>query len=283
MKLFIKLILLSIFLYFHSQLVLADTDEEQNITISKAPASLKQWYQPTNKEQVWLNTMYNLRRQMQAIGEYAAYEDKQHLVAWSKRFSKDYNSIGKMVPEWADELESEWVSKLVTAAQKGDFKGVTDNQRKIAKTCGGCHKEYRATTAAQYRAPDFDKLMIEDGETMEELSIKQSMTGLGLTLERMKIAFEDERPDVAGDSFELFNLRLEDLTTSCSSCHKTDKQRDYLFSTDTTSQVEKLSTLIEAKKLKEGHKLLSKIEQDVCTTCHSIHRTLADVSEFINK
>ena len=283
MNLFIKSILLSIFLYFHSQLVLADTDEEQNITISKAPASIKQWYQPTNKEQVWLNTMYNLRRQMQAIGEYAAYEDKKHLVAWSKRFSKDYNAIGKMVPEWADELETKWVTKLVKAAQKGDFKTVTDTQQKIAKTCSGCHKEYRATTAVQYRAPDFDQLRIEDGETMEELSIKQSMRGLGLTLERMKIAFEDERPDVASDSFELFNLRLEDLTTSCSSCHKTDKQRQYLFSTDTILQVEKLGKLIEAKKLKEGHKLLSKIEKEVCTTCHSIHRTLADVSEFINK
>jgi cytochrome c556 len=277
----IKPILIFIFLYFHSQFILAG--EEQDITINKAPASLKQWYQPTNKEQVWLNTMYNLRRQMIAIGVYAAFENKKNLLTWSKRLSKNYLAIGKMVPEWNDELEIEWLTKLVKAAQKGDFKSVTDAQQKITKSCNGCHKEYRVITAAQYRAPDFDKLIIEDGETMEELSLKQSMAGLGLTLERMKIAFEDKSFDASSDSFELFNQRLEDLATSCGSCHKTEKQRNYLLGMKTLLQVEKLGQLIEAKKLNQGHKLLSKIEKEVCTTCHSIHRTLSDVSEFINK
>ena len=45
------------------------------VVLDKPPESLKQWYKPDNKRQVWLHTMFRLRREMQAINEYADQKD----------------------------------------------------------------------------------------------------------------------------------------------------------------------------------------------------------------
>ena len=40
-------------------------------SLDEPPASLEKWYKPANERQVWLHTMFRLRREMQAISEYA--------------------------------------------------------------------------------------------------------------------------------------------------------------------------------------------------------------------
>ncbi|MDH3354007.1 MAG: cytochrome c [Chromatiales bacterium] len=264
-------------------LSIAHANEEQNISLSKPPTSIMQWYKPNNKRQVWLHTMFRLRREMQAIAEYSAYQDKRRLVTWSERFVKDYQSIGKMVPEWADELEVEWGARLLSAAKSGDFKGVGAAQRKIGKSCGGCHKEYRAVTAALYRGASFKDVMIEDDETMEESSFKKSMGGLSSSMNRIKIAMVDSRFEVAESAYELMSKRLKDLSGSCSACHKTDKQRNYLLGEQSMAKVKKLGALIKAKEVKQAQQTLGGVAVEICATCHSIHRTLADLREFIDK
>ncbi|MCK5336958.1 MAG: hypothetical protein KAQ67_12390, partial [Gammaproteobacteria bacterium] len=40
---------------------------EDSVKLDTPPASLEKWYKPANKRQVWLHTMFRLRREMQAI------------------------------------------------------------------------------------------------------------------------------------------------------------------------------------------------------------------------
>ena len=49
--------------------------EESEATLTLPPASIAQWYKPQNERQVWLHTMFGLRRSMTAIQEYVALED----------------------------------------------------------------------------------------------------------------------------------------------------------------------------------------------------------------
>ena len=49
---------------------------DNRVSIDTPPASLEKWYKPANKRQVWLHTMFRLRREMQAISEYAEQNDK---------------------------------------------------------------------------------------------------------------------------------------------------------------------------------------------------------------
>lgn len=258
-------------------------EEPREVTITKPPASIAQWYKPANKRQVWLHTMFRLRREMQAMGEYSAYQDRERLVSWSEKFVKDYKSIGKMVPEFKDELEVEWADRLLAAAKKGDFEGVGAAQRKIGKSCGGCHKEFRVVTAALFRGPNFSEVVVEDGETMEERTFKKSMEGLSTAMNRIKIAMTDKRFDVANSAHELMSRRLEDLTGSCSACHQTDRQKDYLLGEENMAKVKKLGELIEAKNIKDSQKALGSVAVEICATCHSIHRTLAQLRGFIDK
>ena len=257
--------------------------EAREVNFNKPPSSIEQWYKPANKRQVWLHTMFRLRREMQAMGEYAAFGDKERLLRWSDKFAKDYRSIGEMVPEWADELEVEWLERLQAAARSGDFEGVGAAQRKIGNSCSGCHKEYRAVTAALYRGANFDEVVVEDGETMEELTFKRSMVGLSNAMNRIKIAMVDSRFEVAETAHELMSQRLEDLAGSCGACHKTDRQRDYLLGEENMARVQKLGELIKAKEIKEGQRALGGVAVEICATCHGIHRTLADLREFIDK
>ena len=41
-----------------------------SMSLEIPPAVLEKWYKPANKRQVWLHTMFRLRREMQAIDEY---------------------------------------------------------------------------------------------------------------------------------------------------------------------------------------------------------------------
>jgi cytochrome c556 len=261
----------------------ASAGEDREITVSQPPLSIEQWYKPANKRQVWLHTMFRLRREMQAMTEYAAFEDKERLVSWSEKFVKDYRSIGEMVPEWADELETEQVEHLVAAANKGDFAGVATAQQKIGQSCMGCHKEYRAVTAALLRGANFSTAVVEDGETMEELQYKDFMVGLSTAMNRIVIAIDDNRFDVATSAYELLGQRIDDLKESCSACHKTDRQRDYLLGTEAMAQLQELGRLIEAKEVTASQRALGGMAVEVCATCHSIHRTVSDLREFIEK
>jgi len=258
-------------------------EQPREVTLNLPPASIEQWYKPANKRQVWLHTMFRLRREMQAITEYAAYEDKAHLLSWSEKFAKDYRTIGEMVPEWSDELEVDLVDRLQVMAKKGDFAGIARVQKKIGQSCMGCHKEYRAVTAALYRGANFSAALVENSETMEELKYKESMAGLSSAMNRMVIAIADNRFDVANTAFALMGKRIADLKGSCGACHKTDKQRDYLLGTEAMSQIQKLGKLIEKKEVKASQRAIGGIAVEVCASCHSIHRTPSDLRAVIDK
>jgi len=258
-------------------------DEDREVNMDKPPSSIEQWYKPANKRQAWLHTMFRLRREMQAMGEYAAFGDKERLLRWSEKFVKDYRSIGEMVPEWADELEVELVERLQAAVKSGDFAGVGALQTKIGKSCNGCHKEYRAVTAALYRGGNFDEVVVEDGETMEELKYKKFMGGLISAVNRINIALVDGRFEAAEAAHGQMSQRLDDLATSCGTCHKTERQRDYLLGEENMAKVQKLGELIKAKDGKEGQRALGSVAVSICATCHGIHRTLADLRGFIDK
>jgi hypothetical protein len=73
---------------------------DDRVGLDKPPASLEKWYKPANKRQVWLHTMFRLRREMQAIREYAEQDDQPGMKKWIARLDKDYNKIADMVPEW---------------------------------------------------------------------------------------------------------------------------------------------------------------------------------------
>ncbi len=254
--------------------LIADTDEV--ITLEKPPTSLKQWYKPDNKRNVWHHNMFKLRREIQAINEYSAEQDQPHTEKWASLLVKHYKKIADMVPEWKDELELEWANKLEASAKKGDFKTVAHALKKIQTSCKGCHGDYRAQVATLYRAPDFSKIHVSlDGEKTSYLKF---MKILMRDVNRIKISADDGNKPKAQAALKMVKQGIGVLRSSCDSCHKGDKAKNYYLGKETNDLLDKLE--IDIEKGKSGH-TLGKLAVQACAHCHGSHRIIYDMKNEI--
>ena len=184
------------------------------------PASIAEWYKPQNERQVWLHTMFALRREMQAVAEYGASGDRERLQKWGARFVTHYRKIAEMVPEWRDELDYEALQQLRDAVDHGDPERVAAALKAIGRSCSSCHREYRATTAMIYRTPDFGKIRVQGGSGEPARDYPEVMRELSTLVNRIKIASDDARHAAGLEALALLNRRLDQLALSCGECHR---------------------------------------------------------------
>ncbi len=247
------------------------------VSLKKPPASLEQWYKPANKRQVWLHIMFRLRREMQAIAEYAKQNDREAMLKWIKSLDKDYNKIASMVPEWEKEIKPRLIPDLKMFAEKGDVFRVARTLKMIKRTCDDCHTEYQPLVTATYRSPHYDDITLKDvnGKTH---SFDDNMEQLTRSVNRILIALDDGHNTVALQASQKFADQLQTLGGSCSSCHKDD---DYplerILGKATQQRLEKLQINIKQGQVKDSKKLMGEIAVTVCARCHNTHRIVSDL------
>lgn len=252
-------------------------------TVSLPPVSLSQWYKPLNERQVWLHTMFRLRREMQAVSEYAALEEPELLARWAARLTADYRRIGEMVPEWQEDLELEWADRLQQATRQADYPAVARAQRRLAGSCRACHREFRAVAAALYRTPDYKGLKVEDSETLDEVPFADAMERLSRLVNRIKIASVDDRPAVALESLAELNRRLGELSTVCAGCHQDSVPQERILGAASLHLTGRLKSALEEGDRKGTGKALGALAVEVCARCHGIHRSLYDLTQAIGE
>ena len=250
---------------------------EPSVTLKSPPASLEKWYKPANKRQVWLHTMFRLRREMQAIAEYAKTNDQAAMQKWIKRLDKDYNKIADMVPEWEKEIKPRLLSDLEMFAEKGDAYRVAKTLKMIKRTCDDCHISYQPLVTATYRSPHYDDIKLKDlnGKTQ---SYKDNMEQLSESVNRILIALDDKHNPVALQASQKLVNQLQGLGESCSSCHKEDDYpRERILGKATRQRFEKLQVNIKNNRVKDSQKLMGEIAVTVCARCHNTHRIVSDL------
>jgi len=257
----------------------ADEDERE-VVLELPPASLGQWYRPVAKRDAWLHTMFALRREMQAVTEYAALGDRQRLMQWLDRLEKDYRSIGERVPEWKDELELELFPKMRAAKSPEELGRL---QRKLAMSCQGCHREYKLAAVLRYRTPDFDRVKVESSETLEEEDYSRVMQRLTMLVNRIKIASVDDRWPAAQDALEALKVRLEDLGESCGTCHKESAPRERILGAAAEVPLEQVAKGLAAQDTRTTGRFLGEFAVNTCARCHAIHRPLANLRRLLEK
>lgn len=208
--------------------ILSSASEDEAEGFGALPGSLAKWYKPENKRQVWLHTMFAMRRELQAVEHYAQQQDRERLEKWSRRLVKHYLSIPKMVPEWNDEVESDAAERLLKAAAEGDGNAAANAASRLARSCRGCHREFRALVAARYRAADFSTVTVADGND-GTLSHADAMQALSRTLNQIKIASEDEFWEQATASSGRLEKSLDLLGKTCAACHKDPEPRERIL------------------------------------------------------
>jgi len=245
------------------------------IVLKEPPASLAKWYKPQNKRQVWLHTMFKLRREMLAVGIYAKAQDGESVQKWLAKLSKDYRKIADMAPEWKGRLDLLVMAELQNSADDNRFDDIAKQLTELSENCTACHGEYRAVTAMTYRAPDFSQLKI-NGST----PLKTHMRTLSEQVNRINIAAIDGKTDAALDAFADLTGSMNRLGGICADCHKTDPQ-----TYPDAKMSEAMATLgqsLRGDSLNDKGQALGAVAVMACATCHGTHRLSYDAKQLFN-
>ncbi len=274
---------IAVFLFFPllAALWVAPVYADAMVSLKQPPNSLEQWYKPANKRQVWLHTMFRLRREMQAIAEYAEQNNQPAMQKWIKRLDEDYNKIADMVPEWEDQIKPRLLSELEMFAEKGDMPRVGKTLEMIGRTCDDCHTYYQPLVIATYRSPHYDDIKLKDSNGKEH-SFEDNMEALSASVNRILIALDDGQKPVALQARLTLLEQLQNLGESCNSCHKDDEYpRERILGKATEERFTTLQASISEGRVKDSQKMMGEIAVTVCARCHNTHRIVSDLRDAL--
>lgn len=269
------------FLFLHLLFCINISYADTSISLDAPPASLEKWYKPTNKRQVWLHTMFKLRREMQAIKEYSAKGHFSKIPKWIERLDKDYNKISDMVPEWENELKPRLISELEMFVEKSDSARIAKTLNMIRRTCDDCHKKYQPLVTALYRTPHYDDIKIINARNIPQ-EFEDNMADLSESVNRVLIALDDNHNKLALKASQDLDIQLQSLGKSCTSCHKDDPYpRERILGKATQLRINTLQKYIREEQVKDSKKLMGEIAVTVCARCHNTHRIIHDLRKVL--
>ena len=250
--------------------------QDRVIVLKEPPESIAEWYKPQNKRQVWLHTMFKLRREMLAVEIYAEAEDGEHLQKWAEKLNVDYNKLAEMTPEWQKKLDVTAMARVLTSAKESRYSDVTQALAELDKNCRSCHTDFRAVTAAIYRAPDFTDMKIDDAT-----SLTSHMGALSKQVNRIKIAFVDDRGDAALSALSDLTKGMKTLGGVCANCHKKPS-----IPYPDEKMMQAAATLEQSLKtgsLREKGEALGALAVTACAKCHGTHRLSNDAKRLLKE
>jgi cytochrome c556 len=251
--------------YFH---------QDNVIVIKEPPESIAQWYKPQNKRQVWLHTMFKLRREMVAIEIYAKSRSDKNLQKWVAKLNEDYREIAEMVPEWQTRLDLATVAELQKAIDEQRYGDVTLALLDLDDSCQSCHADFRAVTATMYRAPDFSTIEIEGS-----LSLIAQMRTMSKQINRIKIAFADNRQEAALAALSNLEKEMNSLGAVCVDCH--DKTSETYPNEEMSHAMTDLEQSLKTRSLQDQGKALGTLAVMACAECHGTHRLVSDAKRLL--
>lgn len=244
--------------------------------VATPPESLAQWYKPENKRHVWLHTMFNLRREMQAVKYYSESGQTELLADWTDRLSEHYQKIGEMVPEWQKRLNIDAVTRIESAQQSNQLNDIPEALVELQESCDSCHDRYRAVTALLYRAPDFSAW-----NEAPTFALTESMKTLNQQINTIKIAAEAGEQDRALTALSSLRNGMNDLGSQCVDCHE-HTPKDYPNQAVSLA-LDDLQSKLETGDSKQQAKSLGTLAVTACAQCHGTHRISADSRNLLQK
>jgi len=267
---------------FCSGSVFSANSAADTITLKKPPAELAKWYKPANKRQVWLHTMFGLRRAMLAINDYSAQEKQSDLEKWSEKFIKDYQSMGEMMPQWSDYLYTDKLEYLQQQVNNRNYSAIAPLLKKISKSCMHCHDDYQTIATLLFRSPNFNNRSIEESFSGEKISYDDIMLQLSDSVNRINIAIKDNYFSDAQQQLEPLTDQLDHLATSCGDCHQKDEVPVQRIMDVSRALLPELTEKLAAKNKKQAGRKLGEFAVKVCAKCHAIHKLPSDLQLLFN-
>lgn len=254
-----------------------DVKENNTITLKLPPKALSQWYKPENKRQVWLHTMFRLRREMLAMRDYAELGQQKDLEKWSQKFIKDYQSIGEMIPQWQEHLYLEQINKLETAVKERAYTSIPVILKKIDKSCMHCHDDFQTIATLLYRSADFSQQKVQQKD--KTLDYDESMEQLSDSINRINIAIKDSYFEKAENLILPLEQQLKQLSDGCNDCHSKDNVIMERIIGASQQLLPELSEQLKLEDKKQSGRKLGEFAVKVCARCHAVHRLSSDLKQ----
>jgi len=250
--------------------------EDNVVVVKEPPESIAQWYKPQNKRQVWLHTMFRLRREMVAIEMYAKSRSDENLKKWLEKLNEDYHKIAEMVPEWGTRLDLATLGELVEAVNGQRYDDAALVLLDLAENCESCHADFRTVTATMYRAPDFSRIEVEGSP-----SLIAQMRTMSKQVNRVKIAFADNRQEAALAALSNLEKQMNSLGAVCVDCH--DETSQQYPDPEMTHAMTVLEQSLKTGSLQDQGKALGTLAVMACAECHGTHRLVSDARKLLTE
>ncbi len=219
--------------------------------------------------------MFAMRRELQAVEEYSEQGNSVAVKRWASMLIKNYRSLVKMVPEWADQVESDTADNFELAVKMQNISEIQSQTRKLARSCKGCHIDFQLLARLRYRTAEFKQLEIEDeGENRKFRDFKKELIR---TVNRIKISATDGYWETALQAVNTLNSKLQNYGKSCETCHKGEEPRERILGRETLAGMEKLKKAVLNRDLKLTGRSLGSTAVIVCARCHGVHRSLSEI------
>lgn len=250
------------------------------IELELPPSSIRAWYKPENKRQVFLHKMFALRESLGAVELYAERGERERMVEWAGKFKEDYAAVPSMVPEWASITDNAAADALLVAAKSNDTAELDRQLDALRDDCNACHTRFSATTTALFRSPDYSGLKVQDSAREDSVSYARMMGRLAGSVTMLKISRKDGDLPAAQQAVSVLTRQLRDLEKGCVDCHAEASAPARILGADTFETLAELeASLAEPHDPKVSGRLLGTVGATVCGQCHSIHRTLGDLRD----
>ncbi len=250
--------------------------QDHVIALKEPPESIAQWYKPQNKRQIWLHTMFKLRRELLAIEIYTKTKDEENLQKWAAKLNEDYHKIAEMVPEWENKLDFPTIIEIQKSIEEKRYSDISNALLDLDKSCQSCHMDFRAVTATMYRSPDFAEMKIDGSKTLIS-----HMRTMSKQVNQIKIAFVDGRQEAALSALSELEKGMNSLGAVCGNCHK--KVSKIYPNEKMTQTMANLEQSLKTGSLQEQGKALGTLAVMVCAECHGTHRLAYDAKKILSE
>lgn len=248
-------------------------------TTKELPDSLQNWYKPQNKRQVWLHTMFSMRRELQAIEYYLEKADIDGIDKWGKQFVTHYSKLSEMVPEWEKLTDISLANTLSEHITSHDFSGIRSALKKLQSNCQSCHEDYQLLATIRYRSANFRDIEIDTGTTTYRYDKYMSL--LSQSINQVQIAAEDGYWPEAAKANKLLRRELEQLIPGCSNCHQDKAPVERILGSSLFNLLQLIDDAINNKDLKSVKRNLGEAAVTACARCHGVHRSLYEVRKSL--
>jgi hypothetical protein len=259
---------------------LQQENAELKALLGPPPSALDALYPPQAELPVWQMKMLEMAMPLGGTAVDFFENEFENAMANFEGFTKAYEELSKLVPEWEQDFKMEPVEAVKIALETRDLEKILPAFEELNLVCTDCHLKNMVKVQHKYQWKDFRTIKVFDPLDDNTVDFKGLMQNLDLNFVGIMVDLQEGQLDKARNHFEGFNTRFQTLKDTCIGCHggpEEDKQqvyeRKYFVDDNVQAMVDNLGKILSGDTI--DPKMIEEIGMGIgmesCFKCHWVH------------